>query len=193
MKNRKAALAILRLAAAISFALPAAAQDTGFYGGLSLGQSQAKDTCDDVAAGVSCDDKDTAWRVLGGYQFNRHFALEVGYTDLGEVSARAGAVNIGVESSALELVGVASWPLAQGFSAYGKVGLYRGETDLSSNVGVSANESNDDLTFGFGLRYDLNKSVGVRAEWQRYGDVGGGDIGGESDVDVISLGVIFKF
>ena len=60
-------------------------------------------------------------------------------------------------------------------------------------MGVSANESNTDLTFGFGLRYDLNKSVGVRAEWQRYGDVGGGDIGGESDVDVISLGVIFRF
>jgi hypothetical protein len=32
----------------------------------------------------------------------------------------------------------------------------------------------------------------VRAEWQRYSDVGGGDLV-EADVDVMSIGVIWKF
>jgi hypothetical protein len=32
----------------------------------------------------------------------------------------------------------------------------------------------------------------VRAEWQRYQDIGGGNIG-EGDVDVMSIGLIYRF
>jgi len=42
------------------------------------------------------------------------------------------------------------------------------------------------------VRYDFTRNLGVRAEWQKYQDVGGGDIG-ESDVDVLSIGAIWKF
>ncbi|HJT62549.1 MAG TPA: outer membrane beta-barrel protein [Burkholderiales bacterium] len=188
----KAQLAILSLAAA--FASPVLAQDVGFYVGAHIGQSEAGDSCTGVGGGVSCDDKDTAWRILGGYQFNRNFALEFGYNDLGEVSASAPGANVTIETTAWELVGVGMLPLADRFSAYGKIGLYRAETDATVNVPgfSSSSESNTDLTFGIGARYDFTRSVGVRAEWQRYQDVGGGDIG-EDDVDVISIGVIFRF
>jgi OmpA-OmpF porin, OOP family len=189
----KAQLAILSLAAAL--ATPALAQDVGFYVGAHIGQSEAGDACSGVAgAGVSCDDKDTAWRILGGYQFNRNFALEFGYNEFGEVSASGPGGNVTIEATAWELVGVGMLPLADKFSAYGKIGLYRGETDATVNVPgfSSSSESNTDLTFGIGARYDFTKSVGVRAEWQRYQDIGGGDIG-EDDLDVISIGVIFRF
>jgi OOP family OmpA-OmpF porin len=191
----KAALAILGLTSAIAVAVPASAQDTGFYVGASIGQSEAGETCTGVAGpGVSCDDKDTAWRILAGYQFNRNFAAEFGYTDLGEVSASGPGGSVSVETTAWELVGVGLLPLVDKFSAYGKIGLYRAETDATVNVPgfASASESNTDLTFGIGARYDFTRNLGVRAEWQRYQDVGGGDIG-EDDVDVISIGVVWKF
>jgi OmpA-OmpF porin, OOP family len=192
ISKARAGMAVLGIAGAMAFAGPALAQDTGFYAGLSLGQSTADDACTGVSGpGISCDDKDTAWKIFGGFQFNRHFALEFGYTDLGEVSASAPGVNVSIESSAFELVAVGMLPIADKFSIYGKLGMYRGETDASA-PGQSISESNTDLTFGVGVRFDLTKNLGVRAEWQKYTDVGGGDIG-TADVDVISIGVLFRF
>jgi OmpA-OmpF porin, OOP family len=188
----KAGLAVLGFASAMALATPALAQDTGFYAGLSIGQSAVDDACTGIGGpGVSCDDKDTAWRILGGYQFNRNFAVEVGYSDLGEVSASGPGGSASIESTAIEVVAVGMLPIADRFSLYGKIGMYRGETDATA-PGVSVSESNTDLTFGVGVRYDITKNLGVRAEWQRYGDIGGDSIG-EADVDVISVGAIWKF
>ena len=96
MKSIKALLAV----AALGFAGAAAAQPSlsSAYIGGTIGQAEYKDGC----AGVGgCDEKDTAWRILGGYQFNRYFAAELGYHNLGEASASAGAT----EGTAWELVG----------------------------------------------------------------------------------------
>jgi OOP family OmpA-OmpF porin len=196
MSKAKVGLATLGLASAMAFTGPALAQDTGFYAGLHIGQSKAKDACEDL---TSCDDKDTAWKILGGYQFNRHLAVEIGYTDLGEVSATDLGATVSIESTAFEVVAVGIFPVANQFSVYGKLGMYRGDTDTSvSDPGGSASgsESNTDLTFGIGVRYDFTRNLGVRAEWQKYSDVSANDLDGgtvEADVDVISVGVIWRF
>jgi OOP family OmpA-OmpF porin len=191
MKNLKWLIAALALVAAPAFAQQA--QDTGWYAGASVGQSTAEDACTGLGgAGISCDDKDTAWKGFLGYQVNRNFAVEFGYTNLGEVSASAGGVNASIESTAFEFVGLGIMPLGSQFSVYGKAGLYRAESEGRSNVGVSADEDNIGLTFGVGVKFDLSRSVAIRGEWQRYSDVGGGNLG-ESNVDVLSVGVLFKF
>ncbi len=179
MKSIKALLAI----AALAFAGSAAAQQpslSSVYIGGTIGQAEYKDGCSGVAG---CDEKDTAWRILGGYQFNRYFAAELGYHNLGEASAPAGAI----EGTAWELVGIAAYPLANQFSVYGKLGVYRGELE-----GPGAEETNSDLTYGVGVQYDFLKNVGVRGEWQRYSKMGGGAIV-ETDVDVLSIGVVYRF
>lgn len=193
MKIKKG-FAVLGVASAMLVAGPVLAQDQGWYAGLTLGQSKQKDACDGVSgAGISCDDKDTAWRILGGYQFNKNLAVELGYTDVGEVSA-SGTFSASIEAKIWELVAVGSWPFTPNFSAYGKLGMYRGDTDFSTNNPAFANESesNTDLTYGIGVRWDFTKNLGARAEYQIYKDIGGGNIG-EGDVDVISVGVIWKF
>ena len=168
---------------AFVFAGSAAAQQpsmSSFYIGGTVGQSDYKDGCSGIA---DCDEKDTAWRILGGYQFNRYFAAELGYSDLGEASG-AGAT---VEGKAWEVVGIGSYPIVDKFSVYGKLGLYRGELK-----GPSGEETNNDVTYGVGLQYDFLKNVGVRGEWQRYSKMGGGNIA-ETDVDVLSVGVVYRF
>jgi OOP family OmpA-OmpF porin len=182
--------AVLLLVSAIAIA-----QDARPYAGLQIGQAKAKSSCDDVTGpGVSCDDTDTAWRIFGGYQFNRNFALELGYADFGEVRASGPGGTVSAEATAFDLVGVGLLPIVDRFSIYGKLGLYRAETEARANTALltgTFEEKNNDLTFGFGARYDLG-NVGLFAQWQRYVDVGGGDIG-EDDVDVISLGALFRF
>lgn len=185
----KAGLSVVGVASAMMIAAPAVAQDQGFYAGLHIGQVKSDVDC---AGASTCDDSDTAWRILGGYQFNKHLAAELGYTDGGEVSLAGSGFSASIKTKLWEVVAVGSWPFTPNFSAYGKLGMYRADTDLSGTGVSSESESNTDLTYGLGVRWDFTKNLGVRAEYQIYKDVGGGNIG-ESDVDVISVGVIWKF
>jgi len=164
--------------------------DSGFYAGAAIGQSDAG--CKGLPSGATCDPKDTAWRILGGWQLNRHFGAEIAYTDFGEFSASFAGVDQKIEANAFELVGVGTYPLAEGFSLYGKLGLYRADSEGSTSLGDSASETNTGLTFGIGGRYDFNRNFGLRVEWQRYSDVGGGEFE-KDDIDMLSVGVIWKF
>jgi OOP family OmpA-OmpF porin len=182
MKKLREVLAVTGLCAALGFAGSAAAQSnlSSWYVGGTVGQAEFKDACQGLA---SCDEKDTAWRILGGYQFNRNFAAEIGYHNLGEASAPGGAA----EGTAWELVGIGTLPLGNQFSAYGKLGVYRGELEA-----FGAEETNNDLTFGVGLQYDFTRALGVRGEWQRYSNMGGGAVA-ETDVDVLNVGAVYRF
>jgi OmpA-OmpF porin, OOP family len=192
--------ALAALALALGLAVPSTGmaqgmEDKGFYIGATIGQSKVKDFCGGV--GASCEDTDTALRLLGGYQFNKNFALELGYHQLGEASISGAGLFAKVEATAWEAVAVGMFPVADRFSIYGKVGMYRADSDFSTNIvlpGIpqSFSESNNDLTFGFGLQFDITRNLGVRAEWQRYQDLGGPQIG-ESDLDVMSIGVVYRF
>ena len=198
MNLRKGSIAALLAAAGMALSAGALAQgmrgpDAGWYVGGTFGQSTADGACDDFAGtGLSCDDKDTAWKIFGGYQVNRNFAAEFGYTNLGEISVSGFGFNASAEATAWELVGVGSFPVANRLSLFGKIGFYRAEAEYEDNTGVTADESNTGLTFGFGARYDITRNLGLRLEWQRYSDVGGDDTG-ESDVDVLGVSVIWKF
>lgn len=130
------------------------------------------------------DDEESVWRVLGGYQLHRNFALELGYTDLGDMTVGGRPA----ESNAWELVGVGLFPLNESFSLLGKLGAYRGEAE-----GSGLRETRTDLTYGLGAEYHMNRNLGVRLEWQRYTDFGGGAFGSRGDQDILAAGVIYRF
>lgn len=180
--------AVLGLTSALLVAGPAVAQDAGWYVGAHVGKSDLNGACDGLPGGVSCDEKDTGWKILGGFQINKMWGVELGYANLGEASASAAGVDVKVEVTAWDLVGVGTLPLMDKLSAYGKLGLFRAESEGTSNVGVSADDSETGFTFGLGLRYDFARNLGVRAEWQRYQEVDD-----DTDVDLLSVGIIWRF
>ena len=193
---RKIALT-LGVALGLVAAAPASAQgmmDTvmrGLYAGGSIGQSKLKGACDDLGPGFTCDDKDKAWRILAGYQINRNFAAEIGYSRLGKASLSGPGGSDEIKVSVGELVGIGAFPVWDKLSLYGKLGVYHGELK-----GGGGKESNNGLTYGLGAQYDFTqfdviKNLGVRLEWQKYNNVGGNDL--ESDVEVLSIGAIWRF
>jgi len=202
MRKRKLLPAAM-MAAAVTAAMPsigiAQQPDSGWYIGGSLGQSEAKNACDSVAGGgVSCDNKDTAWGILGGYWINRNFAAEIGYHDLGKTKASGLGGSANVSSNAWELVGIGAFPIGGQFSIYGKAGVYGGVTKaLLFNAGTVTSTrvkvTNIDLTYGLGAQYNVTRQLGVRAEWQRYKNVGDDALIGESDINLMSVGVIWRF
>ena len=216
MNVNKTVLATMGFAVATAFAGSALAQskESGAYLGLSLGQSRANDV--DCTAGFSCDKTDMAWKIFGGYQFMRYLAAEGGYTNLGKIKASTDAggtsASVSSKSTAWELLAVGSYPIGtSGFAPYVKAGFYSAETksDISLTAGGASTsgsfkKTNTDWTAGLGVRYDFMKNFAVRAEWQRYNGVGGGDhtvtvggvsasTSGDSTIDVFSLGAIYKF
>ena len=198
----KSAIAVFAVTAS-AFALPAAAQPntSAFYLGAGIGQSKAKDWCSGTGGtGISCDDKKTAWKAFGGYQFNRYLSAELGYANLGKFTASFGSATDEAKVTAWELSAIGAWPvMADRLSIFGRLGAYRAKVKEDINIGGSASHDNNDVTLGFGLQYDFTRNLGVRGEWQRYQKVGGGDValgagtGEKSNLDVFGISALWRF
>lgn len=174
----------------------AQSQDAGWILGAAGGTSKFKDGCPGVLAPLtSCDDKDVAWKVFGGYQFNSYFSFELGYVDLGEVKQSAPGVEATFEGTGIETVLVATLPIDQQFALFAKWGLFSWELDRTiTGTGAGTTEaSGKEITYGFGVKYNFTRSIALRLEWQRYMDVGDQSTTGISHVDVGLLGIAFKF
>jgi len=204
----------LGLAVLAAIATPfAAADDTGWYGGVNVGQSKAK--IDDgritgkllgsglATSSISNDDRDTGYKIFGGYKFNRNFAVEGGYFDLGRfgfsaTTAPAGTLNGNIKLKGLNLDAVGILPITEKFSAFARVGVtYAEARDSFSGTGavnvINTNPSKREanLKFGGGLQYDFTQSLGMRLEAERYrvNDA----VGSRGDIDLFSAGLVYRF
>ncbi len=190
----------------------AAAADPGWYGGFNVGQARA--TIDDpritatllgqgfTAVSIADDDRDTGFKIFGGYQLNRNFALEGGYFNLGEFGYTATTVPAGTLTGDIKLQGVnldllGILPFTEKFSAFGRIGaIYAEAKDTFTSTGAvivtNPNPSKRDTNykFGVGLQYDFTEKVGMRAEVERYriDDA----VGNKGDIDLASLGLIVR-
>src|ERR1700676_622420 len=122
-----------------------AADDAGWYTGFNAGQSRAK--IDDgrivngLAGGgftttsISNDDRHFGYKAFGGYEFNRYFALESGYFDLGRFGFTADTTPAGSLRGDIKIKGgffdaVGSVPFGDKFSLFARAGLnYADEKD----------------------------------------------------------------
>lgn len=195
-------------------AATALAQEAGYpYGGLSIGRSQAKIDEPRITAnllsggltttGMTRDESSTAYKLFGGYQFNRNFALEGGYFNLGKfgftsTTVPAGALDGRIKLQGLNLDLVGTLPFSERWSAIGRVGgQYARARDTFSGSGAvqvfapSPSKSELNYKLGLGLQYEVNRSFLVRAEGERYriNDA----VGNHSDINVFSVSLVFPF
>jgi hypothetical protein len=161
------------------------ATETPLYVGLTFGQAHWRPGCFDTAA--RCDDTESALRGLAGWQFNKYLAAEVGYHNFSKVSAPG----FFVKANAWEAVLVGSWPLFGSVSVYGKAGGYRGAAE--NNASPPQGTTNYNGTYGFGLAIDISKNITLRGEWQSYIQISGAQVSPRSDLDVMSVGALWRF
>lgn len=183
------------LASAMALSTPASAGFFDFtlapYVGASAGTSTT-DSC--VAAGSTCDDSDTAYKVYGGLEVNEFISMEVGYANLGDVEYSAPTGTRGTHGMIVQLVG--SYALNPSFTLLARGGMNIFNTEVEGAVaGASGNQGDTDVSWslGLGAQYNFNKSLGLRVEWERYFEVGDPDSTGEADIDLVTAGVVFKF
>lgn len=178
---------IKKIAAVASLALlsATAVQAADYYGGINLGASKWH-IADEP--GVTIDKSDTGYKLVLGAQFTPNIGAELGYASLGTVKVSGnGTADVKGSGWFMDLVG--TMPLSGDLSAFGKLGVFSGKAK-ASGAGGTASDSGTDIKYGFGLSYAVSKSVDLRGEWERYRFNLSGDKG---DVDLLSVGVNFKF
>lgn len=161
----------------------------------------------------SLDDDDTAFGGLVGYRFLPWLAAEARYVDLGEAKYDASGTISTVESAplpfdlglkakvkgpALSVLGIL--PFADRWEVYARGEVLFTEVKLevaASAVGNAAAESDTsnstDFGLGVGVGVNLGPNWALRAEYERFFDVGDQQDTGESDVDLVSVQALYRF
>jgi OOP family OmpA-OmpF porin len=164
--------AVMGIALATSSGL-AAAESTGWYFGVTLGEAQVdldRAELDDVIAGTffnsgfpvisatsSLDDSDTSWSTFGGYSFSQYFAVEASYVDLGTAKYRAsGTVNppgpafsapasygADFDVSGFTAAAVGSVPIGRLFEAHARAGVLFSDMEISETASIANSSASD--------------------------------------------------
>jgi OOP family OmpA-OmpF porin len=191
-----------------SMSLAATADD--YVGGLKLPKSaepQAPSSFFSVAsepvasfAPARINSATDGFRLKLGYHYSRFFAVEGQFVDFGRSSSEIFA-NPATLTSAFRTTGygvdtVAMLPW-RSFSFYGRMGAYRGESrnafaQYSTSLLGDATPRGTRWRYGLGMRYDFTKSLGVRAEVERYSPLGT-PLDTQVETDLISVGVSWRF
>lgn len=162
--------------------------DTGFYIGGSWGQARPDwDSSTGPNAGATLDTSDVAWKAWGGFQFNKYFSVEGGYMNLGSYAVSNGNT---IEPAGWGLSVMGTLPITPTFSAFAKAGEYRMRQKMNP---ASTADNTWSPVFGAGLKYDFNPNFFGRLEYDRIQNLGSGSTTINSDVNVYTLGLGYKF
>ena len=143
---------------------------------------------------------DQTLRLKMGYQYSRYLAVESEFVDasrLPDFFAGPGNLGSAFRSPAYGVDTVATLPLWR-FSFYGRMGAYRGDTRnmfgaSSTSLLADSASRGGRWHYGLGMRYDITKSFGVRAEMERYSLMGPSLAGEQPESDLFSVGVSWRF
>jgi OOP family OmpA-OmpF porin len=145
------------------------------------------------ATNVDSDGWKPSAKVFGGYEFDKNWAVEAGYTDFRSSDFSYTRNGAGVRGDAdgygVYVAGKYSIPLNEQFSAYGKLGVAYSKRKLSANDGLRLEDNDTGAYAGLGVEYKLNQNVSFLGEYERYGK--SKDYGAKADV--LTVGVKYSF
>ena len=209
MTRRLLRNALISLAAAATpLAFAAQAPSAGFYGGITLRDNGAEQGVSIGAPGnvgrfdAPMDASAPPQALLfGGYRWRNDLALEA---SLGSLTSYrlAGRGGVGLmlpqeidESRAWNVDVYGSWAFWRRFSLYGRFGYAQTDALPSyvPSVVVADRRTRDGLSYGVGLRYDINRSLGLKLEYARVGTHPDANAFAMPDGDQVQFGVQFRF
>jgi opacity protein-like surface antigen len=158
------------------------------------------------------DDESTAWGIVAGYRIMRYAAVELNYQNLGKLEESATIPTLvqttptfvyvpidyqrKLETAGPSVSALGILPILDNWSVYARAGVFFADMKFTSSVGNSGDHSitfgSESFLWGAGTQFDIGKHWSVRAEFQRFDSVGEQRGAGRADIDLLSLGVIFR-
>lgn len=196
MKNT--IFALIASATALGGVSAVHAAEVGPYAGAAVVASEHKyNLSNDTSTGDRNSDE-WSGKVFGGYQLDKTFAVEGGYTNFGSSSYNysVGTANgrIDSRSHSLYVAGKASYPVNDQFSLNGKLGLaYNKNTVHGTGLAASYAVGDKDRTglyASVGGEYAINQKVSLSLDYEHYGK---NDIEQGRKKGAVSLGARYNF
>lgn len=128
-----------------------------------------------------------AGRVFGGYQFNSYLAAELGWTKFSNLSEQG----ISLKTNAVDIVGKAILPVADGFNLYAKAGAAYVMSDVDVKGFGSGTEKKWFPTAGVGASYDITPNVAADVSYTRIQKTGNNSLFQSSDF--VGVGLTYTF
>lgn len=159
---KKVAVALTLVAA---FASAQAQSNNAFYAGADIGNTKVD--------GLDGADK-LSYGIFGGYKFNDNVAAELNVRHLTKIGS------VDVSQAGLAVLGIV--PVSKEFSVFARLG-YNNLSASASAGNTTVTSSTSGALYGVGVNFQVNKEVGIRAEYQRPA----------SDTKNFSVGVHYSF
>ena len=216
--NRKIFVAAA-LATALALPLAAnAADQSGWYVALDVGQAHYTGIMGQVEAiggippassGVTThvSNNDTGYRLSGGYKFNEYWGLEASWVDLGTAegdgsvtSPSPGSINGKIKSYGFVVAGTGTYPFNDQWSIFLRLGMINAQKEVdvtaSGSLAPAAETTSSTdwkTTYGAGLNWNFYSNWAARIGWDQYRNLGNQNKTGEDNVNLASVGIVYKF
>lgn len=162
----------------------------GWAGKFYVGVGAGRATLETRAGGTGFDLDDTGYRLFAGFRMASWLSIEGGYTDLGNLSGSHEEISYEAQSEMLAAHAVGVLPISPRARIFAKIGLASWDTrsTVTSGETTDRRDANGiDLSYGFGLGYDLTRRLGLRLDWETC------DFDNTEEVRFLSLGAQLNF
>jgi len=175
-----------------------AANADGLYLGVGAGFSSLKNNDSDVGNFIesgsddfNIDDDDNVYKAFVGYEYNRYFATEAFYADLGKTRLKGNdGSNTDLDSKAYGLSLVGKLPVTDWFELFAKAGMAKWEANVNGHLGNASAQLDDndgiDPVYGAGAQLNFHPML-IRAEYERY------DFDSDYKIDSFTASVGWQF
>ena len=194
----------LLAAAALAFAAQTA-HAQGWYAGVDIGATRTNADFSEIIFGAVSDQSSATgfgFRVRGGYQLGRHFAVEAGYTNFGNSDFTFSGSTTHTSSDAFHGALVGIIPIGDKWVLDGKFGIIKMtvSTRQSGNGSTNESERNGGVMFCIGAGYHIDDHWDLRIDWSGFQQVDfgltlGGGLGAFSygDSALASVGAEYRW
>jgi len=207
----------IHLVAMLALLLPVTSQAQGWYAGLDVGSVRSDAKINENFLGQTTarsTDITTGFRVRGGYQLWKWFAVELAYVDLGQLESHfdpdecppigSNPCPLDIRTSRSGLLGTLRFmvPIRSHWFVDARLGWGKMDTDVSEVGGEGLDGDIEDVVFQYGIgggyRFDDHWEIAVDySEYNQedFGETLSGDFGlynlGESSVS--SIGIAYRW
>jgi len=193
-----------------------AAEDSGFYVGAGLGNfslSSEAISIDqgglEIDTGRDFDGSDFAYKILGGWQWNKYIAFEAEWFDGGKPDDNFdfsysdpevefdGQLTIEADTTGWVLSVLGIWPFGDSFNLFAKLGFVMWDVEGRGVIkvpdfdiqesGSLGSESGTDFAWGIGGTWNFMDNMGLRAEYQQF------ELDDFNTVNLVTGSFIYKF
>lgn len=186
-----------------------------WYVGASAGQSKQTSGRSDVDAqflglgfddaSTSSDRRDNGYRLFFGNRFHRFAAVEAGYGELGRFESVTRVLPVGTlmsraRSSAVDVGLLGLLPLGERFTLFARGGGFVSQTKVSysgaGSVDVIDGDTRDRTSgglYGVGAMAAFNPHWSVRLDWTRYRRAFDDSLGPRRDLELWTVGAVYRF